>query len=81
MRIFRRDQLEQGVILRLGDSADSAWQTIRLWEMWALGPQVLWQMHIYPPLYDGIRFLLMLPDTLSGAPPVALAVDKRAVHN
>mgnify|MGYP005993416689 FL=1 len=77
MRIFRRDQLEQGVILRLGDSADSAWQTIRLWEMWTLGPQVLWQMHIYPPLYDGIRFLLMLPDTLPGAPPTALAVDKR----
>ena len=77
MLAFHSDKLDQGAILRLGDSADSAWQTIRLWEMWVLGPKTLWQMHVYPPLYDGIRYLLMLPDTLAGAPPTALAVDKR----
>lgn len=77
MRAIHGNALEQGVILRLGDSADSAWQTIRLWDMWILGPQTLWQMHVYPPLYDGIRYLLMLPETLTGAPPTALAVDQR----
>lgn len=77
MQRFHGDKLDYGVILRRGDSADSAWQTIRLWEMWVLGPRTLWQMHVYPPLYDGIRYLLMLPDTLAGAPPTALAVDAR----
>lgn len=59
------------------ETSDSAWQTIRLWEMWKLGPQTLWQMHIYPPLYDAIRYVLMQPEISAGGPPSAIAVDQR----
>lgn len=70
------DQVIDGFKLR-DESSDSAWQTIRLWEMWKLGPQTLWQMHIYPPLYDSIRFLLMQPEVSRGLSPSALEVDHR----
>ncbi len=59
------------------DSSDTAWQTIRLHEMWSYGPSTLWLMHIYPPLYDAIRYLLMQPEIASGGAPSAVAVDFR----
>ena len=76
MQSAHSDQLFDGVRWReLG--SDSAWQTIRLWEMWKLGPQTLWQMHIYPPLYDGIRFILMQPEVMNGQSPSSIEVDHR----
>jgi len=76
VRLFHPQWLFDGFKIR-PDSSDSAWQTIRLWEMWKLGPRTLWDMHVYPPLYDGLRFLLMQPETLAGQSPSALAVDQR----
>lgn len=76
VRLFYPDWVFDGFKLR-PDSSDSAWQTIRLWEMWKVGPRTLWDMHIYPPLYDAVRFLLMQPETLSGQSPSASAVDQR----
>lgn len=60
-------------------SSDTAWGTIRLWEMWKLGPSTLWWMHIYPPLFDAVRYLMMQPEISAGLSPSALAVDFR-VH-
>jgi len=34
-------------------------------------------MHIYPPLYDAMRFVLMQPELLRGEPASVLAVDQR----
>lgn len=76
VRLFHPEWLFDGFKIR-PDSSDYAWQTIRLWEMWKLGPRALWDMHVYPPLYDGLRFLLMQPETLAGQSPSALAVDQR----
>lgn len=45
--------------------------------MWVVGPRTLWDMHVYPPLFDALRFLLMQPETLAGSSPSALAVDQR----
>jgi hypothetical protein len=45
--------------------------------MWKLGPQTLWQMHIYPPLYDSIRFILMQPEVRNGQSPSSIEVDHR----
>ncbi len=59
------------------ESSDTAWQTIRLNEMWSYGPSTLWWMHIYPPLYDAIRYLLMQPEVSGGLAPSAVAVDFR----
>ena len=74
--VFRPALVFDGFKVRDG-SADSAWQTIRLNEMWSFGPTTLWWEHIYPPLYDGMRFLLMQPETLAGSQPDYLAVDLR----
>lgn len=74
--VFRPALVFDGFKVRDG-SADSAWQTIRLNEMWSFGPTTLWWEHIYPPLYDGMRFLLMQPETLAGGQPDYLAVDMR----
>lgn len=76
VKIFHPGMLIDGFKLR-AESSDTAWQTIRLWEMNVVGPVSLWWEHIYPPLYDGIRFLLMQPETLRGASPNPLAVDLR----
>ena len=70
------DLLLEGFKLRDG-SSDTEWQTLRLWELWKVGPSALWLSHIYPPLYDGIRWLLMQPEVLSGQSPSALEVDRR----
>lgn len=68
--------LTDGFKLR-DESSDTAWQTIRLNEMWSYGPTTLWWMHIYPPLYDAIRYVLMQPEVNSGLEPSPLAVDSR----
>lgn len=76
MKAAHADGLTDGFKWR-EESSDSAWQTIRLWEMWKVGPQTLWQMHIYPPLYDAIRYVLMQPEVANGQSPSAVAVDQR----
>lgn len=82
VRVLSPEWVFDGFKIRDG-SADSAWQTIRLAEMWSFGPSTLWWLHIYPPLYDGLRFLLMQPETLAGQAPDILAVDLRlyVVHS
>ena len=70
------DAMIEGFKLR-AESSDSAWQTIRLSEMFTYGPSTLWWMHIYPPLYDGIRYLLMQPEVLAGKGPDPASVDFR----
>lgn len=59
------------------ESSDSAWQTLRLWELWLIGPRALWLSHIYPPAYDAIRWVLMQPEVSKGESPSILAVDQR----
>lgn len=76
VKIFSPDWIFEGFMLR-PEGSDGAWQTIRLWEMWSYGPSTLWWEHIYPPLYDGIRYLFMLPETSQGLEPSTLAVDFR----
>lgn len=70
------ETLADGFKLR-PDTADSAWQTIRIHEMWVVGPSALWWMHIYPPLYDGIRYLFMQPELIRGMPIDIVAIDYR----
>jgi hypothetical protein len=76
MQSMHSDQLFDGFKLREGTS-DNEWQTLRLWELWKVGPRALWLSHIYPPLYDGIRWLLMQPEVSAGGSPSAVNVDHR----
>ena len=82
VQIFHPNLAFDGFKVRSG-SADSAWQTIRLAELHAVGPKALWWEHIYPPLYDAFRFILMQPETISTGVPDPLAVDLRlyVVHS
>lgn len=63
---------------RLQDWA-SNWtmQTMGLEDMEPFGPRALWFDHVYPPLLDSIRYVLMLPETLGGFPPDSVRVDMR----
>jgi hypothetical protein len=76
MEAARPELLLQGFKWR-DEGSDTAWQTIRPWELWIVGPRALWLMHIYPPLYDSIRWLLMQPEVWSGRSPSATNVDHR----
>ena len=82
VQVFHPNLVFDGFKVRSG-SADFAWQTIRLAELHAVGPQALWWEHIYPPLYDAFRFILMQPETTSTGVPDPLAVDLRlyVVHS
>ena len=82
VQIFHPNLAFDGFKVRSG-SADSAWQTIRLAELHSVGPQALWWEHIYPPLYDAFRFILMQPETISTGVPDPIAVDLRlyVVHS
>ena len=82
VQIFHPNLAFDGFKVRSG-SADSAWQTIRLAELHSVGPKALWWEHIYPPLYDAFRFILMQPETISTGVPDPLAVDLRlyVVHS
>lgn len=70
------DPLIDGFRIR-DETSDTAWQTLRLWELWMVGPRALWLSHVYPPLYDGIRWLLMQPEVVAGGSPSIIAVDQR----
>jgi len=52
-------------------------QTLGLEEMIPFGPQSFWYSHIYPPLLDMIRYVFTFPETNSGEPVSAMAVDFR----
>lgn len=52
-------------------------QTMGLDEMNAFGPKALLYDHIYPPLLDAIRFVLMQPEVRDGLPPDQNQVDYR----
>ena len=52
-------------------------QTMGLEEMLPFGPKALFYDHIYPPLLDGIRYVLTFPETGAGLPASPIAVDFR----
>lgn len=52
-------------------------QTLGLEEMVPFGPMAFWYSHVYPPLQDMIRYAFTLPETSSGQPVSAMAVDFR----
>ena len=79
MHLVHPDALINGFNLR-DESSDTAWQTLRLWELWKVGPGALWLSHIYPPLYDAIRWVLMQPEVMQGQSPSAIAVDQRLYY-
>lgn len=63
---------------RLQDWA-SNWtmQTMGLEDMASFGPRALWYDHVYPPLLDSVRYVLMLPETWGSLPPDPMRVDMR----
>jgi hypothetical protein len=63
---------------RLHDmTANNTQQTLDVADMNSFGPRSLWYSHVYPPMLDGIRYLLMLPETRAGLPPSGTIVDQR----
>lgn len=52
-------------------------QTMGLEDMLPFGPRALWYEHVYPPLLDAIRYVLMLPETNAGLGPNFINVDFR----
>ncbi|MBI1351795.1 MAG: hypothetical protein GC156_11835 [Actinomycetales bacterium] len=52
-------------------------QTLGLEDMLPFGPRALWYDHVYPPLLDAIRYVLMLPETNAGLGPNFINVDFR----
>ena len=58
-------------------SSNNSQQTLDVADMNSFGPKSLWYSHVYPPLLDATRYLLMLPETRAGLPPSGAAVDAR----
>lgn len=57
-------------------TANNNFQNLDVSELNSFGFKALWYDHIYPPLMDAVRFLLMQPESLSGEPS-GTAVDLR----
>ncbi len=57
-------------------TSNNNFQNLDVSELNSFGFKALWYDHIYPPLMDAVRFVLMQPESLSGEPSGA-AVDLR----
>ena len=57
-------------------TSNNNFQNLDVSELNSFGFKALWYDHIYPPLMDAVRYLLMQPESLSGEPSGA-AVDLR----
>ena len=58
-------------------TANNSYQTLDVADMNSFGPKSLWYSHVYPPLLDAARYVLMLPETRAGLAPSGAAVDIR----
>jgi len=58
-------------------SANNSQQTVDVAEMNSYGIRFAWYEHVYPPLLDLIRYVLMLPEVRAGLQPSGDAVDNR----
>ena len=58
-------------------TANNSQQTLDVADMNSFGPKSLWFSHVYAPLLDAARYVLMLPETRAGLAPSGAAVDVR----
>jgi len=58
-------------------TANNTQQTVDVAEMNSYGIRFAWYEHVYPPLLDLIRYVLMLPEVRAGLEPSGDAVDDR----
>lgn len=58
-------------------SSDSLMQTVEISRIVDHPLKSLWYLHVHPPLFDFIRFLLVLPDHLLGNDVTGMLADRR----
>ena len=52
-------------------------QEVRINDLLEVGPIGLWYLHVQPPLLEALRFLLVLPEYVSGRFVSAQVIDER----
>lgn len=72
----RSDQLFDGYRFQAW-SGDSMMQTVEINDLLQVGPVGLWYLHVQPPMLDAMRFLLALPEYLTGTEISTQAMDQR----
>ena len=58
-------------------SSEEFMQEVRINDLLAVGPIGLWYLHVQPPMLETMRFLLSLPEYLSGGRMTAQMIDQR----
>lgn len=61
-------------------SANNTQQTVDIKDINVRGITFAWYTHVYPPLLDVIRYVLMLPEVRAGLEPSGEAVDMRLYY-
>ncbi len=73
---LRSDQLFDGYRFQEW-SGDTFMQSVAINDLLAVGPIGLWYLHVQPPMLDGMRFLLALPEWLGGSEIATQTIDQR----
>lgn len=73
---FRSDQLFDGYRFQEW-SGDTFMQSVAINDLLAVGPIGLWYLHVQPPMLDGMRFLLALPEWIGGSNIATQTIDQR----
>ena len=76
VRLTRSDELFGGYRFQAWFS-DEFVQLVEINDLLEIGPIGLWYLHVQPPMLDALRFLLVLPEYLTGRSVSAQAIDER----
>ena len=75
-RLTRTDDLFGGYRFQAW-SSEEFMQEVRINDLLEIGPIGLWYLHVQPPMLEALRFMLVLPEYLTGGSVSAQAIDER----
>ena len=75
-RLTRADDLFGGYRFQAW-SSEEFMQEVRINDLLEIGPIGLWYLHVQPPMLDAMRFMLVLPEYLTGSSVSAQLIDER----
>ncbi len=58
-------------------SSEEFMQEVRINDLLEIGPIGLWYLHVQPPMLEALRFLLVLPEYVTGGSVSAQVIDER----
>ena len=76
VRLTRTDDLFGGYRFQAW-SSEEFMQEVRINDLLEIGPIGLWYLHVQPPMLDAMRFMLVLPEYLTGSSVSARVIDER----